>query len=53
MESERSVENREFRLDKIKRNGLLGPVRIVPYFDGEIRCVLKRSAKQPVARSDQ
>ena len=44
MESDRSVENREFRLDKIKLNGLLGPVRIVPYYDGEIHCVRKRTA---------
>jgi len=49
MESERSVENREFRLDKIKLNGLLGPVRIVPYFDGEIRCALQRTAATPAA----
>jgi hypothetical protein len=40
MESERSVENRAFRLENIKLNGLLGPVAITPYFDGEIRCPL-------------
>ena len=43
MENERSVENRAFRLENIKLNGLLGPVKVVPYFEGEIRCERPRA----------
>ena len=38
MDSERAVENHADKLDQIKLNGLLGPVRIIPYADVEIEC---------------
>jgi hypothetical protein len=38
MDNERAVENHADKLDQIKLNGLLGPVRILPYADVEIEC---------------
>jgi hypothetical protein len=38
MENERAVENHADKLDQIKLNGLLGPVRIIPYADTVIEC---------------
>jgi len=47
MENERAVENHADKLDQIKLNGLLGPVRILPYADVTIEChrEMARSAK--------
>jgi hypothetical protein len=38
MENERAVENHSEKLDHIKLNGLLGPVRMLPYTDAVIEC---------------
>jgi hypothetical protein len=38
MENERAVENHADQLEQIKLNGLLGPVRVIPYFDATIEC---------------
>jgi hypothetical protein len=38
MENERAVENHAAKLQKIEPNGLIGPVRIVPYQDVDLRC---------------
>jgi hypothetical protein len=48
MDSERAVENHADKLDQIKLNGLLGPVRIVPYADVEIEC--RRAPAQTASR---
>jgi hypothetical protein len=39
MENARAVENRADRLEKLEPNGLIGPVRIVPYREVTLRCV--------------
>ncbi len=38
MENERAVENHAAKLRRIEPNGLIGPVRIVPYQDVDLRC---------------
>jgi len=38
MENERAVENHAPKLQKIEPNGLIGPVRIVPYQEVDLRC---------------
>lgn len=48
MDSERAVENHADKLDQIKLNGLLGPVRIMPYFDAEIEC--RRTSSQAASK---
>jgi hypothetical protein len=45
MENERAVENHAAKLDQIKLNGLLGPVRVIPYTDTVIEC--QREVAQP------
>jgi len=43
MENERAVENHAEKLERIKVNGLLGPVSIIPYLEAELKCPLVQS----------
>jgi len=38
MENARAVENHAGKLQKIQVNGLLGPVKVLPYLETTIRC---------------